>query len=268
MRPSVTLEAVHTQRRSLLVWSLALAALVAMYVAVWPSVKGTGSSFTKLIDEMPDAYKALFTTGSGIDFSTPAGYLNVELLSFMGPLVVLIYTIGAGASAIAGEEDRRTLDLLLVNHVGRGRVVVEKMAAILIGTTVLVGALWVALLIEGRIAGMDVPIVASAAALTHLGLLGLEFGALALFVGAATGRVGLSRAVPAIAAGATYVVNALATLVDWLEPVRKFSPFFQYSGHDPLRTGFSGPAVAVTVASTLVLLAAAVWAFRRRDIAA
>ncbi len=266
MRPSVTLEAVHSQRRSLTIWSVALAALIAIYVAVWPSVKGQGSSFSKLIDEMPEAYKALFTTGSGIDFSTPAGYLNVELLSFMGPIIVLIYAIGAGASAIAGEEDRRTLDLVLVNAVSRGRLVVEKMAAIVFGTAVLVAAMWVALLVEGRIAGMDVPVANSAAALMHLGLLGVEFGALALCVGAWSGRLGLSRAVPAMAAAATYVVNALATLVGWLEPVRKLSPFYQYSGHDPLHTGISVAAVAVTAASTVVLVAAAMWAFERRDV--
>jgi ABC-2 type transport system permease protein len=52
-----------------------------------------------------------------------------------------------------------------------------------------------------------------------------------------------------------------------LEPVRTFSPFFQYSGHDPLRTGMSGTALAASLASTLVLTVMAVWAFRRRDIA-
>lgn len=266
MRPSVAVEAAHAQRRSLLVWSISLAALIAMYMAVWPSVKGTGSSFSRLIDDMPDAYKALFTNGAGIDFSTPAGYLNVELFSFMAPIVVLIYAIGTGASAVAGEEDRRTMDLLLVNTVSRGRVVVEKMAALVFGTAVLAGAMWLALLIEGRLAGMDVPAANSAATLAHLALLGIEFGALALLIGAWTGRVGLSRAVPAMAAACLYVVNALGTLVGWLEPLRRFSPFFQYSGHDPLRTGLSPAAVLVAVASSVVLLAAAVWTFQRRDV--
>jgi ABC-2 type transport system permease protein len=266
MRPSVTFEAVHAQRRSLVVWCIALAGLIAMYVAVYPSVKGTGSSFSKLIDEMPAAYKALFTTGGGIDFSTPAGYLNVELFSFMGPIVVLIYAIGAGAAAIAGEEDRHTLDLLLVNAVGRRRLVIEKMLAVTAGVAVLVTALWIALLTEGRIAAMDVPIVNSAAALVHLGLLATEFGALALLVGAYTGRLGASRAVPGVVAVLAYVINALAPLVGWLEPVRRFSPFFQYSGHDPLRSGASIPAILVTALSTVVLVAAAAAAFQRRDV--
>jgi ABC-2 type transport system permease protein len=256
----------HAQRRSLGVWCVALAGLIGMYVAVYPSVKGTGSSFSKLIDEMPAAYKALFTTGGGIDFSTPAGYLNVELFSFMGPIVVLIYAIGAGASAIAGEEDRHTLDLLLVNAVGRRRLVIEKMLAITAGVALLVAAVWIALLIEGRVASMDVPIANSAAALVHLGLLAIEFGAVALLVGAYTGRLSVSRAVAGVLAVLAYVINALAPLVSWLESVRKFSPFFQYSGHDPLRSGASIPAIVVTVFSTVVLVAAAATAFQRRDV--
>lgn len=266
MRPSVAIEAAHAQRRSLIAWSISLAALIAMYMAVWPSVKDTGSSFTKLIDEMPDAYKALFTNGAGIDFSTPAGYLSVELFSFMAPIVVLIYAIGTGSAATAGEEDRRTIDLLLVNTVSRARIVIEKMAALVFGIFVLTGSMWVALIIEGRIAGMDVPVANSAAALGHLALLGIEFGALALVVGAWTGRVGLTRTIPAMTAAALYVVNALGTLVDWLEPLRGFSPFFQYSGHDPLHAGLSIPAAVVSVVSIVLLVAAAVWAFRRRDV--
>ncbi|HEX4822105.1 MAG TPA: ABC transporter permease subunit [Acidimicrobiales bacterium] len=266
MRPSVTLEAAHTQRRSLVVWSAALAALIALYIAVWPSVEGSGSSFSKLIDDMPAAYKALFTNGGGVDFSTPAGYLNVELFSFMAPIVVLVYAIGTGASAIAGEEDRRTIDLLLVNTVSRGRVVIEKMAALIFGVAVLSSAMWLSLVIEGRVAGMDVPTADAAATVVHLGLLGIEFGALALFIGAATGRVGMSRAVPAAIAAGTYVINALGTMVGWLEPIRRFSPFFQYNGHDPMHTGLAPTAVAVSITSIVLLVAGAVWMFRRRDV--
>jgi ABC-2 type transport system permease protein len=266
MRPDVAIEAVHAQRRSLAVWCLALVGLIAMYVAVYPSVKGTGGSFSKLIDDMPAAYKALFTTGSGIDFSTPAGYLNVELFSFMGPALLVGYAIGRGAAAIAGEEDGRTLDLVLVNGVSRRRLVVEKMLAIVGGTALLITVAWLALLVEGLAAGMRVPVGNSAAALVHLGLLAIEFGALALLVGARTGRLGVSRAVPAFGAVAAYVVNALAPLVGWLEPLRPISPFFQYNGHDPLRHGWSLVGAAVSVASTLALVATAVVAINRRDV--
>ena len=77
-----------------------------------------------------------------------------------------------------------------------------------------------------------------------------------------TGRI------PAVLAVVAYVVNALAPLVDWLEPARPLSPFYQYVGHDPLRAGVSGGSLAVSVATVVVLLALAVLGFRRRDIAA
>lgn len=267
MPPSVFTRTLRNQRRSLACWALALAGLVALYVAVYPSVKGD-SSFAKIIDEMPKAYRALFTTGGGSDFTSPAGYLNTELLTFVGPLMILLYGIGAGAAAVAGEEDRHTLDLLLANPLSRRRVVLEKFGATLAGAAVLMGALWVALAAEGRLAGMDVPLTRSAAAFVHLGLLGAEGAALALLVGAATGSVAASRAVPAMVAVVAYLVNAFAPLVGWLRPVRKLSPFYQYIGHDPLRTGLSGAAVVVTAASIAAILALAVGAFARRDVLA
>src|SRR5579884_3961156 len=149
MRLSVLARAVRDQLRSLVAWTLGLAGLVGMYVAVYPSVKDGGSSFSKLIDQMPKTYRALFTTGGGVDFTTPAGYLNTELLTFMGPLLVLVYAIGTGSSALAGEEDRGTLDLLLANPVGRARILLEKFAALVAGIGTLMGALWLALVLEG-----------------------------------------------------------------------------------------------------------------------
>lgn len=253
------------QFRTVAVWVVGLAALVGLYVAVYPSVQGS-SSFSRLIDQMPETYRALFTTGGSVDFSTPAGYLNTELLTFMGPLLVLVYAIGTGSSALAGEEDRGTLDLLLANPVGRARVLLEKFAALVAGVVVLVTALWLALLVEGSAAGMDVPLADSAAALVHLGLLGIEFGALALLVGSLTGHLGATRAVPALVAVVAYLVNAFAPLAPSLGPVRAASPFYQYIGHDPLSRGLWPAALGVTLLSTAALLALAAWSFRRRDV--
>jgi ABC-2 type transport system permease protein len=102
----------------------------------------------------------------------------------------------------------------------------------------------------------------------HLALLGVVFGSLALALSASTGRTGLSRGIPAVVAVLAYIVNALAPLVDWLEPLQKLSPFYQYVGHDPLREGVSGVSVVVAVATVAVLVALAVLGFRRRDVAA
>ena len=55
-------------------------------------------------------------------------------------------------------------------------------------------------------------------------------------------------------------------MVDWLRPLQKGSPFFQYAGHDPLHHGLDAAGLAVAVATAVVLVASAVWGFRRRDV--
>ncbi|MGW0041958.1 ABC transporter permease subunit [Rhodococcus sp. NPDC003348] len=253
------------QRRSLPAWAVGLVLLVAMYVAIWPSVRDQ-PSISDFVEQMPEAMRALFVM-SGADMSTAVGYVQVELLSFMGPLLLLLYAIATGAAAVAGEEERRTLGLLLSSPIGRSRIVVEKFAAMAVGVALLGIVTGVALIAEGRLVDMDLPAGNVAATMVHLSLLALVYGTLATMLGALTGHTMVSRAVPAVAAVLAYVVNGLGPVVSWLEPWQRFSPFFQYAGHDPLRNGLSVPAVLVSLGTVAVLLAVALPGFRRRDVA-
>lgn len=266
MLVSVLAKTLRDQGRSLLAWSVSLALIVAMYAAVWPSVRDQ-PSMSDFIDQMPEAFRSMFAT-SGADMSTPTGYIQIELLSFMGPIAILIYAVGAGARAIGGEEDRHTMDLLLSNPVGRGRVVLDKFLAMAVGTFLLATVMGVSLVLEGKLVDLQLPADKVAATMLHLALLGVVFGALALALSAGTGRTGLSRGVPGALAVIAYIVNALAPLVDVFDRVQQVSPFFQYIAHDPLRQGVAWDGVAVSVSTIAVLVALAVVGFRRRDVAA
>ncbi|QBJ94568.1 ABC transporter permease [Rhodococcus sp. ABRD24] len=253
------------QRRSLPAWAVGLVLLVAMYVAIWPSVRDQ-PSISDFVEQMPKAMRALFAM-SGADMSTPVGYVQVELLSFMGPLLLLLYAIATGAAAVAGEEEHRTLDLLLSSPIGRSRIFLEKFAAMAVGIALLGAVTGVALVAEGGLVGMNLPAGNVAGTMVHLSLLALVYGTLAATLGALTGHTVISRAVPAVAAVLAYVVNGLGPIVSWLEPWQKFSPFYQYAGHDPLRNGLSAPAVLVSLGTVAVLVAIALPGFRRRDVA-
>lgn len=266
MLQGITRKTLRDQRFGLLAWAVSLAALVGMYVAMWPSIRDQPSMRT-FLDQMPDALRALFAA-SGADMSTPSGYVQVELLSFMGPMLLLIYAITTGANAIAGEEDRHTGDLLFTCPIPRRAVVLRKAAAMAAGVIGLSAVMGLSLIGEGAAADMHLPVGHVAAAMVHLALLVLVFGTLALAVGAATGRAAVSRAAPAVVAVLAYVVNGLGSVIDWLHPVRKWSPFYQYIGHDPLHTGLSIAGLAVAALTVLALLAAAVVLFDRRDIVA
>ncbi|WP_456564313.1 ABC transporter permease [Blastococcus sp. SYSU D00695] len=256
-------QTLRLQRRRLTLWALGLAAMVTLYGSLWPSIRGQ-SSVADLVDRLPEVLRSLLAV---TDISTPVGYVQAEFLGLTGPLLVILFAVLAGADGIAGEEERRSLDLLLADPVSRTRVVLERMAAMVAGVAVLATAAGLALVGAGVFAGLDLPVARVAAATLHLGLLGCVFGALAAAVGAATGRPAAARAVAASVAVLAYLVNGLAPLVAWLRPLRDLSPFAQYSGHVPLVTGVSWPGVAVAAGTVAVLAALAVAAFRRRDVA-
>jgi ABC-2 type transport system permease protein len=265
MLATVLGKSLYEQWKSLLWWALAIVLLAAMYVAIWPSVRGQ-PSMADFLNQMPEAFRSLFAT-AGADFTTPVGYVQIELMSFVAPITILLYAIGRGAGAIAGEEDSHTLELLLSAPVGRSRIVLEKFAALVVGTALLAAVTGLSLTLEGNLADMGLPAGNVAAAMVHLALLGLVFGTLALALSAATGHSGFSRGIPAALAVAAYALNGLAPVVDWLKPAQQYSPFYQYVGHDPLRNGLDGPSISIAAVSTLALLALAVLGFRRRDTA-
>ena len=103
------------------------------------------------------------------------------------------------------------------------------------------------------------------AAITSAVLLGLAYGAIAMLVGAATGRRAPAIALSAALAVAAYLLNGLAPLVHALERIRFASPWYHYAAGDPLRHGLAANAlvlvVIAAVAAVLVPLA-----FVRRDL--
>jgi beta-exotoxin I transport system permease protein len=240
---------------------------VALLVAVYPTVRDN-PDLTKLVKQYPQALKSFLSFGGGVDYASGAGYLGSELFSFMIPLLFLVAAIGAGARAIASEEEKGTLDLLLSNPVSRRRVVLEKLGALVLELLALGIVLWLALVIGSHAAAMKVSAAHLGAAAAAAVLLGVAYGTIALLIGAASGKRGLAAGLTAALAVAAYVVNSLAPLVSDLEPLQKLSPVYHYAVSDPLRNGLEPQHVVVLVGIATVAAALAVAAFDRRHIGA
>jgi ABC-2 type transport system permease protein len=266
MLRNIALKSLRDIRRGFLWWSLGLIGFVALIVSVYPTVH-SNPSLNKLAEDYPEALQAFIAFGGAVDYSTAAGYLGIELFSLMVPLLLLVAAIGTGAGTIAGEEERGTLELLLANPVSRTKVVLEKTVALVLEVAGLGVVLWLALWVGALATDMDISADHLAAATLSAVLLALAYGAIAILLGAATGRRALAIGVAAAAAVAAYLVNGLAPLVHALEVPQKLSPFYHYAAGDPLRHGVSLSHLAVLVAITAVATAFTPWLFARRDLA-
>jgi ABC-2 type transport system permease protein len=255
-------KAVDEQRRSAVAWGIGLLGLAFTYAAIYPSIVKSQAALDQYMQSLPAAFRELF----GVDYSSPAGYLRAELFASLGPLVFLLFAIGAGARAIGGEEEAGTLEVFLALPVLRRSVVLSKALTATLVSAALAAVLWVALLLLGRPFDLTVPAIDLAAACVMLWLLGLAFGAIALLVGAATGRRGTAVATTGTLAGVAYIVNLFGLTVSALEPFRPLSPFRWALAPDPLTTGLHPANVAVLLGIALVATALAVVAFERRDV--
>lgn len=252
------------QTRSLVAWGIGLASLVAMYAAFYPSVRDSAGALQGYLEHMPDAVKNLI----GGDFTTPAGYLRSETFSTLGPILFLVFAIGSGARAIAGEEEGRTLDLLLSTPIRRAQVLFDKWVAIVVATLGLSAIMGITIALVGPAFGLRVPLSALAAECLMLFLLGVAFGTVALAVGCYTGRKGLAAGVTGALATVTYVLNVVAPSVDAIRWLRPASPFRWYLEPDALIAGLSVENVMVLVGIAAVAYVVAAIAFERRDLRA
>ncbi len=256
-------KALYDQRRGLLGWSIGIAATTALFILLFPMVRDM-PDLEVFLDQYPDVFGQLFNIEA---ITTGAGFLNAELFSLLGPALFLIYGIGRGARAVAGEEENGTLEVLLATPVSRARVMAEKALALLTGVAVLGVVLFTTMITFGPLVDLGLGVRYAAAASTSLVLLGAEFGLLSMAVGAVTGRRGVAIGVAGVAAVASYLLYALGALVEQLEPWRFLSPYQHAMGTDPILNGMSGGYAVAMIAVTLAMIALATPLLERRDIA-
>ena len=239
------------------------AVMFLMCLMLGPMYNAIDDALARL--DFPDEIYALAGAQSG-NINTPEGWFEVEIFGLMAPIAVMVVTVVIGAKALAGEEGDRTMGLLLANPIKRRRVVLEKAWTMLIFAIAAGLATFAGVALGVLLAGLDMNFGYLAAACALATLLGLVFGAMALALGAATGRVKVAVLTTVGAALAFHVVNSFGIVDDTIRAIAEWTPFYYYLTSDPLNSGLDWGHAGVLAASAAFLVVAAVWAFDRRDL--
>lgn len=232
--------------------------VLLMVGALFPAV---GGAIGKL--ELPEGVADLL---GGADYGTLTGWFRSEIGAVYGPLVFAATAITAAAGSTAGEEEDGILGLVLAHPVDRSRLILAKAAAAAVGVAIVAAGTWIGLVGGVALAGGGIGVGEVTALVVHLSFFGLVIGALALAVAAATGRKAVAVAVASAVGVAGFLVNGFAPLVDAIEWLKYASPFYWYETGDPLANGVDWGDLAVLIAATALLTAAAAILIRRRDL--
>ncbi|HEU4421678.1 MAG TPA: ABC transporter permease subunit [Pilimelia sp.] len=250
-------------RRSLLGWTLAIAAVGAMYAAFWPTV-----NTPEMQEAMANYPQGLLEAFNYNDLASAAGYVGSSVYGLLIPLLLVVFAIAYGTRAIAGDEEAGTLDLLLAHPVSRTATALQRFAALATALLIVGAGLWLAMVAIRQPAQLgEISAGEFAAATLQLMLLGACLGGLAIAVGAATGRKAIAMGMAAGVTVLAYLSNGVFPQLEGLEWTRDVSPWHWSVGGEPLKNGLQVGDSLLLLATTAVLVALGTWAFNRRDIA-
>ena len=261
---SVLGRALFDQRRSIGWWAVGIAGFVVLMVLYWPSIRDQGEDLQRVVDSMPAAMKAF--SGDLSAFTSAPGYLQAELFGLALPMLLVVYGIGRGSDAIAGEEERGHLEMTLAEPVSRVRVALEKAGALGLGLIALGLAAFIAVAAGAAALSMELSATRLLIAVTGTVVFGFAMGALALAVGGLTGRKAIATGVPAGVVVVAWLLEGIARLTTSAEWALPLSPFHQYTIGAQL-TGLAEPwRLLLLLAAAVVLVAVAAWGLERRDV--
>ncbi|MHC4958192.1 MAG: ABC transporter permease subunit [Planctomycetota bacterium] len=263
---SVYGQSLWRRRHSIWWWTLGLCLLAGLSAGFWPTLSKGAEQLEGLLELVPREVFAAFGVSDPAMVLTPAGFLNSRVYGSLGLIVMVVFAIAMGTAEIAGDIRRGTMDVLLSTPVRRGKLVLQRWAAMATLIAVASACLGLVVATFNAILGLGLPAIGLLAANAGFALLVLFFGTLALAVGSATGSVAAARGVPAVVAVASFLFNAFGATSPAFGALKLMSPLHWYLGEEPpLARGFS-PDMSLLAGGVVVLGALAVAGFARRDV--
>jgi len=211
----------------------------------------------------------LLNFGSGSLFTLP-GAITLGTQHPLAIAMLSVFAVGATATAIAGERQRGTLEVLLARPISRVTMYLTVLLALLIVVAIVLVAL-----LAGFVAGAAVQNVLGELALEQLPLVWLNgfllWGAFTTFGLAASAT--FDRAGPAIGLTLAFVLvsyffeilGSLWTAVDWTQ---EYSLFHHFNATEILGGQLDPTDLLITGVAFVVPIVWALVVFPRRDLAA
>lgn len=265
MNMTLVVKTLRDRWRSTTAWGVGLLSIISLQLYIYPTVANSADAMTQYIDAFPEALKTIFRIE---DYVSGPGFLGTELFSLMIPLIFISLAAGRGSSAIAGEVESGTADILFALPISRTKILLSKLAAMTIELIFLSTVTVIAIASGARLVELKIGTPKLIYATTASALMALVFGAIALLAGAFTGKKSVATGLAITFAIGALLFYSLAPIVDTFDYLTPFNPMDWAINGNPLANGIS-PASFLKLGTTyLILSGLAVYLFKERDIKA
>jgi ABC-2 type transport system permease protein len=139
MRKNVFWHELRMYSRSVITWSVALAALLLVFVSLFASFAQDAALLNEMMANFPEALLTAFGM-NGVNLATILGYFGLAFL--FTQICLAIQAANYGFSLVSVEEREWTADFLLAKPVSRARILTSKLAAVFCGLLVTDVVVW------------------------------------------------------------------------------------------------------------------------------
>lgn len=257
----------RTRLRSVIIWSLAVTAIVFFYFSFFSVFADQAALMNQMLERFPPQLRAAFGLDA-MDLSTVLGFYSFIFLFVQLCLAIQAGNYGFGLVSI--EESELTADFLLSKPVSRTQVLTSKLLAALTSLTITNAVVWVSSYVSIAVFRGEREYDPRTLLLLLLSIVifQLFFLSVGLVVSMLVKRV---RSVTPYSLGlgfGAYVLSAFSGILGDVK-LELITPFKHLDPSYIVQHGaFDTPLVLLNVAVTLVSLAAAYWLYIRRDIPA
>lgn len=207
-------------RNSLIIWTASIGFLLAICVFMFPEMKGEMDGISSMFASMGS-----FSEAFGMDkinFGTLTGFYSIECGNILG-LGGAFFAALCSVSVLSKEEKEHTAEFLLTHPINRGRVVMEKLIAVMLQIIVMNVIVCALAICSIAIVGESVPwkeilLLHLAYFLLQAELVGICFGISAFL---RKGSIGIGLGIAVL----MYFLNLIANLADSAEFLKYITPF-------------------------------------------
>lgn len=228
--------------------------------SLWPSLQGTVAD---LADSLPEAFTTIL---GGVSMGTPVGWANAEMISLVAPMGGIAVAVISATRATAGEEETKTMGVLLSTPLTRVGFLLAKTLAMVVHVAIVGLAVYGGLVLGSAVGDMGLSTQGMLGASVHIVMISVLFGAVAILIGVTTGNRRVTTGATAGLALLAFAAASFLPLSESLADGAKASPWYYFNDSIPLANGIEWTHVLVLAVATVVLILASLPIFRARDL--
>lgn len=254
--------------KSLIAYVTGSIIFLEMYIALFPSISKQSEQLNQMMTAFPpEFFKAFNIDPSSMTFGSLEPYLSSEYMSFLWPILAIIFAISLANYISVKEVDSGTIEVVASLPVKREKIFIERY---LTGLSMLLIFSFLSMLIAiplAKLHGIDFVFQNYVTSAVGSFFLAWAIYSLALLFSTFTSEKGKATALTSGVLLLMYVVNIVASLKEELADFKYVSFFNYFNGSDLLaKNTFPEYSLLILGGFSIISTSLALFWYRRRDL--